>query len=161
MTPYEQLRAKCNELLPDRLKLEFGCEVERYNHLEETRVWKDGFLRTEHVHDGIREVFCGQFAEDIALVRIDEKIGAWMPFEVPRYLARDWKILGKPLTIEDVLRALRGLYSIAGDGALLYVSREKYEHVRDEHSRVFFDLTKPLSAPENEAACTAVLTLLV
>ena len=27
MTPYEQLRAKLNELLPERLELRFGCEV--------------------------------------------------------------------------------------------------------------------------------------
>lgn len=106
---YEAVRAAIVKAVPEIMELKFGCEVHRYNHIEEKRVWKDGLLRMEHIHDGIKEVICGHFSEETALVRIDDKLGragAWMPFEVPRYLERDWKIIGRPIRLADVILAV-------------------------------------------------------
>lgn len=140
---YEALRIRINELLPDRKKLEFGCEA----------IFKpDGEVVTYthfNPHDG----------HDWALVKAPEGMIYIAPVR-----KQDLEILGKPLTIEDVLRALRVVKPSYATLAWLEPTgflkvKDKYE---DELWRGVetFDLTKPLSAPENDAACGAVLKLL-
>lgn len=148
MTPYEQLRTRCNVLLPDRLKLEFGCEVRRdrvvdiINDVQGTGdadIWKYWTKRGHKFYsDAVRDgkVFHGALIGE----------GEW------------WEILGKPLTIEDVLRAMPPMYSMQifqdGSGHAIYDG----EDVDDGYFH--FDLTKPLSDPANEPAVLAVLKLL-
>lgn len=76
---YEALRSKINEMFPERLKLEFGCEVERF-----------GKTTTVYAYfDALNAVRC-----------VDGTKGDGFP------VSGIGEILGKPLTVADVLRAL-------------------------------------------------------
>lgn len=140
MTPYEQLRTRISELLPDRLELAYGVEIDDHE-MQERIVWlgkttvSGDFFFIPSLCD------CGH--DDL---RIEDPSKC--------------TILGKPLTIEDVLRAL---------GDVGYANR--VDHIGDAYYTdidfghdvhyATYALTKPLSAPENEAGCAAVLKLLV
>jgi hypothetical protein len=67
---------------------------------------------------------------------------------------------GKPFTIEDVLRAVAEAWT--GDVADFRMYDASLTELTFPNHNVYckIDLTKPLSAPENEAACAAVLDLL-
>lgn len=135
-TKYEQLRTRINELLPDRLRLEFGCEVETDKGERATLISYAG------------EQDWSTYRDADGLIASDEHIG------------RPKVILGTPLTIEDVLRALHiersEHWAIEDSGTLVTQTSVEVEGAIDKR----FDLTKPLSAPENEEACGAVLKLL-
>lgn len=139
MNPYEQLRTRINELLPDRRKLEFGCEVKNEVGILERVLWSD-----ENTFKGYTKV------------KLDGTA-------VPIMAAELQAILGKPLTIEDVLRALNKVtsrYAITAKGALMVHNDGTGRWYYDLDAQCIFDLSKPLSARENEEACGAVLKLL-
>lgn len=141
---YSALRERINELLPERLKLEFGVQVDRG--------------AGEQVH----EFIAGMFNDRIAIVRITE-VGAWLPFEVPRDLEHGWKILGKPIDLSDVLHALNNMLAILDGMGNLYILRPRLsdKHVKIDQPPVCkFNLTLPLSDPANSSACGEVLKLL-
>lgn len=68
-----------------------------------------------------------------------------------------YKILGKPLEIGDVLRALGEEYGLTGGGELASIT---YGIDAVYFVGCKFNLSLPLSAPENAAACEAVRKLL-
>lgn len=58
-------------------------------------------------------------------------------------------------------------YCVRGDGQLLVYAKDDNHPLGDDYGdegydelKGWFDLRKPLSAPENDAACAAVLKLL-
>jgi len=132
---YEALRSKINEMFPERLKLELGCEVVLHNEARPLPTaivaWQlqDRKCHYEGLRDnGIIATFC--------LDEIKE-------------------ILGTPLTIADVLRALGSEYLIDGSGDL-----QKYDLLDGRKTLATFTLSLHLSAPDNASACAAVLRLL-
>ncbi|MBR1146653.1 hypothetical protein [Bradyrhizobium sp. AUGA SZCCT0431] len=167
MTPYEQLRTRINELLPDRLRIQKGCELEDQNSYADHELYmvaaQCGVCETHKTrrgcensdgncneHDGMLIVHEGGLYDDYGYIRLtitNEEADN----------AQRWKILGKPLTIEDVLRALD--LNSTDEGTYLSCS-SNLMRVQIKNDVAIFDLTKPLSAPENEAACAAVLKLL-
>ena len=147
---YEKLRSRINELLPDRLKLEFGCEVmvqaqggSSVRDYEIKVVVVDAWM-----HEGVG---IAARLDPMQVIRITNGAN-YSDTQIRRSL-------GKPLTIEDVLRALKGEYLISNTGWLHEIEGSG-PIARMHHTPIRFDLTKPLSAPENESACAAVLKLL-
>lgn len=155
---YNALRTRINELLPDRLKLEFGCEVRL--HLEAWGEPHDAEYSSAHTDIGVvsrsqylqcAQVFCDVLVEDLR-----------GELDIETYEGMSTEILGKPLAIEDVLRALDpyGKYVIQANGVLGAWSGATYDtEVWNVVTNI--KLRYSLSAPENEAACAAVLKLLV
>lgn len=153
---YDALRAKVNEMFPERLKLDIGVELyhDRFtdviNDAQGTGnggVWKywtriKGYkFYDDQTKDG--KAYHGALTHD----------GEW------------WEILGKPLTIADVLRALaivRKDKTLGIDAAGEMVIQPTYEEARagGTRIRIQFTLSLPLSANENAAACEAVASLL-
>ena len=55
MTPQQQLRELANKLLPERMKLEFGCEVEymgrKYLFVEDDPIFEHRLRSEEHTSE--------------------------------------------------------------------------------------------------------------
>lgn len=145
MTPYDLLRARINELLPGRLELKFGCEVKA----------RDAFGSGFHATKDPSGIFTAIMPDNT---------GAWLFPDGRGGFCREkkdvlWKwhtVLGAPLTITDVLRALNtpGNYvRLEPDGWLRNI-------IGVGIIKMPFNLTAPLSDSSNAAACEAVLALL-
>jgi hypothetical protein len=150
MTAYEQHRTRCNELLPDRIELKYGCE---FRIKDEDRI-------VTCLNAMVMERAIGnEISRFASVVFMDDKGTAEGGFD-----RNEVQIVGKPLTIEDVLRTILAIGSWAimcPDGRLLLDRGKRSSHSVPIHEmNAQFDLTKPLTAPENDAACAAVLKLL-
>lgn len=140
MSNYEQLRSWINKRFPERLKLEFGVEVifnPRTQHCTFTCLGKseDYFTYWKDKGDEERCNFV-----------VSERDG-WVPDE----------ILGKPLGLQDILRAIHstGVFTemfISSDGFLVI------DLNIDTH--VMLNLAIPLSHPDNNVAFGKLLALL-
>lgn len=134
---YDLLRTRCNELLPERLELKFGCELEDREKHKIFRFLNSGNENTE-------DAWMTLLAHDGYITS-----GEGCP---------DFEILGPELTITDVLRVLGEKYAVDGSGFLL--ERQYGTSAYDCAGHPSFNLALPLSADENAAACEAVLALL-
>lgn len=154
-TNYEQLRTRINELLPDRLELGIGTEISL----------PDSTPLRILLWDAVSEVAGNtpvlvHYAETCSRIEsgsISKQDGVAIKLE-------GWQdilpviVLGEPLTIEDVLRALHKTRPVGNEWTVSDNGYLRMEENYEQHAD--FDLTKPLSAPENEEACGAVLELL-
>jgi hypothetical protein len=139
MTNYETLRKQVYDILyPDGIPLEVGCELlEKDSNPIVTYIGRKKY-------DGTVEVI------------------NWTCWETREEIESRYTILGKPLSLSDVLRAMdkkdvedAPLFST--EGQLMYYDPETGSM---RLSGVFIDLTKPLSDPANDEACLAISTLL-
>lgn len=87
MTPYEKLRARINELLPDRMTLGFGCEIDTGNN-----------IITLYADDGKGRL------------SFFDREGDTMHGSLANLIGNHTEILGTPLTLADVLRAIDKVY---------------------------------------------------
>lgn len=124
MTPYETLRAKVYEILyPEGIPLEFGCWVLDYK-------------------DGVDKVIAGSNGEEKVLIK---GIG-----EIEKYKLLDinaFKILGKPLSLQDILRAT----AIKKDSGYVAELRQSGLYVGDYSWKkpfIHIDLSKPIKDQE-------------
>lgn len=93
MTPYETLRGKINALLPERLTLGFGCEVKTSHELNGAYIQiAPGECTTHCCINDKRPHVVYQSNHCTASVHLDEK-------DIT-------EILGPPLTLADILRAM-------------------------------------------------------
>lgn len=132
MTPYETLRAKVYEILyPEGIPLEFGCWVLDYK-------------------DGVDKVIAGSNGEEKVLIK---GIG-----EIEKYKLLDinaFKILGKPLSLQDILRAV-DKYKEGGDIYYLYANGwlmrdgQTHEGHRDGQMVCKLDLSKQIKDQDEE-----------
>lgn len=94
MTKQEQIeliKQKCVEANQSIMDLVFGCEIKRKGATK-------------------RELFVGDFADTMSLVRIDDN-GAYLPFEVPKPpMSQEFEILGRDIRLADILYTLK-MYS--------------------------------------------------
>lgn len=138
-TSYERLREECNKRLPERLELKFGCEVETYIY-PTYPVYLT--VINEQYKSGV--LVCVNCDDDLSFIS-----------------KHNVTILGTPLTITDVLRVLAATrakatsFYIEDDGNLWQCTAPLGDNLLCK-----FTLSLPLSAPENEAACEAVLAML-
>lgn len=154
MTPAQQLRTRINEILPDRVKLEFGCEVvvDCGEYQQMTVVAKIGVCPKHKTRRGCENADC-----------MEAESGVWVAgggdgtkiYDEPysREVAEDKikEILGKPLSYGDILRVIWAL----SEGSSLFNSVDTALRPVAE-----FDLSKDPEAPENSDACAQLLTLL-
>src|SRR4051812_12619499 len=82
------IREKCIASNPEIVELKFGCEVDRGAGVE------------------AKEIVCGYFDDQIALMRSHPNVGDFLPFEVPKDLVPTWTILGRTIRLADVLLAI-------------------------------------------------------
>jgi len=137
MSNYEQLRSEINKRFPERLKLEFGCEVQFYG------VGNYGMI----LH-GLSENSFICFDDSIKRTREE--------------MHKDYfkTIFGKPLELPDVLRVLPYEYAISHDGTL-WKNQEDDVFGGDSLTEITeFNLAVPLSHPDNSEACEKLLALL-
>ena len=87
MSKHNELRDKINELCPELMKLEMGCEIEYRNK--------------EYIFIGHNDPLLPNWFE--AKYKYAERLA-----EI--YDTEDFKILGKDPTLEDVLRAINEVY---------------------------------------------------
>ena len=123
MTTHEKLRDKINELCPELMKLEFGCEVERSGEL--------GII-----------VFCHGSTN---LYRV--KNGPWNEDD---WNSNSFEILGKDPTLEDVMRAIDKDNT---SNCLEFYTDGKCFHQREIESwdyKFTWELGKPLSKQSDE-----------
>lgn len=84
----QSLTEKIQEACPELLELSFGCEI-----------YRKGATK--------REIVCGRFANELALVRVDE-LGAWIPFTVPMPpLSQEFEVIGHPVHLEHIVRTIQ------------------------------------------------------
>ena len=83
----EAIREACIQANPEIVELKFGCEVYR------------------GAKEGQREFISGRFNDTIALTCISQ-FGDFLPIEVPTALIPQWKIIGRPIRLADVLVAI-------------------------------------------------------
>ncbi len=150
MTTLQQLRSRIGELIPDVMKLEFGCEVS----IEKNEGYGGSAIINEHrtltaiqcKEEGKPDYFIGARSTDRGYVQPDfRRIAGKKDIEVYRLT----KILGRDPTLADVLRAIGDDYSVSSLGYF-----EKWiKHFPDKPD-VFklesypnrrWDLSKPLS----------------
>lgn len=142
MTPYDLLRDKCNELLPERLELKFGCEI-RIHHDDDSQSGPLPLIRTWKKYS---TVWFEYFLSDApSSFGFDEK-----------YIGQRVEILGPELTITDVLRALHRAYPLND----YYVTTNGTLYKQSSKMLAGFFLSAPLFHPSNAPACEAVLKLL-
>lgn len=83
---YEKLKAVIQQAVPSIMDLKFGCEVEHF--LKGTAV-----ILKVHQYEGESDCY------DVAYYRLPEMIVERTPFN-------NWKILGRPIRLSDVLVAI-------------------------------------------------------
>lgn len=145
---YEQLRSWFNKRFPERLKLGFGVEVVwQYTHVAGRSSWERA-KRGIFVNHG------------------NGKLGNPLPSNVLLYgnsstkslREEECKILGKPLTIADVMNALRdindGNFLLGTDGTLWTNTTGGLVD-----TGICFD-PPTLSHPDNDEACGKLLAVL-
>ena len=81
MTTYEKLRSRIVELIPEIVELKFGCEIERWSDSEKCFV-------TQVDERGMVEYFHPTIPDPAAL------------------LEHEFEIIGRPITLEDCMRAM-------------------------------------------------------
>lgn len=143
MTNYELLRAERNRLFPEALKLEFGCEVRIDYNPVFNMVIRNTICIVTDADTRLRN-------GNLMLVTFDH---AHLTFP-----AKDIKkILGKPLTIENVLmmvyrhRVAYGIPFAVYSTGYCTLGEEAY---------TYFNLDHPLTHPDNDEACGKVLDLI-
>lgn len=156
MTPYDLLRARINELLPERLELKFGCEIDVLGQWCDrmTVLYECSKCRRHKTTAGC-EKYEGDCDYDDAVCALQDQY-LDCPLEWVVKTSDIETILGPELTITDVLRALNtpGNYvRLEPDGWLRNI-------IGVGIIKMPFNLTAPLSDPSNAPACEAVLKLL-
>lgn len=143
-TNYEKLRERVYEVLyPEGIPLEEGCRI------------KD-FLKGEAVIVGVEHYD----SESDCYYQFYDKIPKPEIFLSPR---GNWDIIGKPLEIGDVLRAIGKVHNekkVGIDAGGYLVKRLTYEERHKKDMEIYIDLSLPLSHPNNESACGAVYQLI-
>lgn len=129
---YEALRQRRNELIPEALKLRFGCEVRRF-------------------HNTDPEYFCGFEGGIPKIVRVGQHYDFY----------RDGKftVLGTPVTLQELLLMLKDKkIQLQSNGVLQEVSGDTYE---TEVATILcnYDLMKSVSG-QGVRTLQAVLALL-
>lgn len=97
-----KLRQVIQQAVPVIMELKLGCEVNRH--------WDK------------KEIITGRFNDTVALTVIDKDGWGYLPFQVPLALSSDWKILGRPIRLADVIIVVRekhGLYTELTDYLLM------------------------------------------
>lgn len=146
MTPYDLLRTRINELLPERLELKLGCDV-CFDGMTGIFVGWSSANSMMIYHEPSKKVLSRQLIKQFQLRKLGKQL----------QLTK----LGVPLTITDVLRVLTATrakatsFYIEDDGNLWQCTAPLVDNLL-----CTFNLSLPLSAPENEAACEAVLAML-
>lgn len=126
MNKIPQIISKIQELVPEVMELKFGCKVNR--------------------HCGSNEYIAGTFNDTIALVRIKDG-DAFLPFEVPRETmftnippVTPWEILGRDLTLQDLLLAI----GMSSKCIYLKTLGNQLRFNDDEDVLEYYDLSKSL-----------------
>jgi len=126
MTNYEKLRAKCYEIIyPDGIPLEFGCEIKG--------IGGDYFDVIDVEHNG----------------RVTVREG-WVITK--KTFQRNYKILGKPLELRDLLKIIKktGDYAITSRGQIMmFIDDEGYGQPMGIKLPKL-DLSKPISEQSEE-----------
>jgi hypothetical protein len=122
---HDKVRTRIIELVPEIVELKFGCEVNR--------------------EGPGREFYVGECGADIALVRLNQH-GTWLPYNVPRERLESFKILGRPITYEDCVVAVKRhcgvpdkeradlMQTAAGASCLAIGNRWEWQKPLDEQS---------------------------
>ena len=97
MNKLQQLKAKIQELVPDIMKLKFGCEVIIQDEEFENKQEIGKFIRLDD-KDG-KDIWA-----DVAVNRMVLVSGWWKYKVLEGMFVKE--ILGRPITLEDVLRAI-------------------------------------------------------
>lgn len=132
-TPIQELTNLINKIIPERTeKLEFGCEIE-CEDIKRTVLENRGDTITSYFKDS--GMVC-----DNPLERIE----------------KHFEILGKPISISDILIALMRTKEYSGDWKIDSTGCVYHK------DKILFDInhTLPLSAPENEPAVRELIELL-
>ncbi len=138
MNNYEKLRKRINTLIPSRLELKSGCEVER-----DKKIYK--VLQTES--------YTKYSKTDQDKVEVCGASWGLLP-------KKEIKILGQPLTIADVLVSLGETnrdWAISEVGDLMF-QEENSSHW--EYMCCHININLPLSAPENSEVCRNIYKLI-
>ena len=99
----EKLKQKIVEAVPEIMELKFGCRIE----IDEVIIMKGIFIR--------------ELPEDMIEMKVAGLNHQWFKKDIA-------KILGRPITLEDVLRALEGVRKLLDER--FYVSSKGYlEHI--------------------------------
>lgn len=133
---YSTLREKMNELLPERLELKFGCEVIPYRREYEKGVQPLTILDVRNVNE-MRGTTCEVYKKN------ENGVG-----NVSYESHLDLRILGTPVTLQEILRVLPFQeYTTetywSDDNSLRIYFFANFSGGRD--SKVTFDLTLPVS----------------
>jgi hypothetical protein len=149
---YRKLRDKINEICPELMELEFGCEVE-WETPEGTEtglvISEIGICLKGHKKAKSCNMYC-EFDDGIMVLRnsIDD------PYFIDFRKTEITKILGRPITLEDVMRAIEksgGCYEFNGK---LAIGKNPFEKEDIE-----WELGKPLSQQSSETV-EAILEIL-
>lgn len=104
----DPIKAKIQELCPDLMELKFGCEIHRifwYKSEADKKAGKIDWMETGHYEDGRR----GTIIKDL---RKSDYLPMWIDFgdQLEFNIGPDdivsFEILGRPITLADVLRAI-------------------------------------------------------
>lgn len=171
---YELLRAKCYEIIYDgEIPLEFGCEIKFYESgIFMHRASKFyGRLVGERNGKNGRNIFIFSnigFQEYMSGWRSDKKPKEWEMWIddngnldglsiYSEYGKSSVKILGKPLELRDLLRALQEKYTndfhvdIIDDYVrIIYMEHYNYMKRENKIHEIKLDLTKPISSQSQE-----------
>lgn len=98
-SPYEQLRTRINELLPDRLKLEFGCELRHLKSNDWTRTVVEFVPKIPR--------------KETAFVRLADQRITEPDYFWEQTVRDEYEILGKPIDYtDDVERFISGNHDL-------------------------------------------------
>lgn len=128
MTNYEKVREEVVRAVPEIMKLEFGCEIK----------WRQEVWR--YVCHGRRPD-----GENTLMIIGDNKVANINEKEEIRLSTDSYEILGRPITIADVLRAMNVKHKEEYSKSLYKVDDELLVGLIEK-----FDLTKDLSGQSEE-----------
>lgn len=109
----DPITLKIQELVPEIMELKEGCRVSHF--LKGTGT----ILRVEK-HEGESDTYC------LGFLALPEPIFEREPLNL------NWEILGRPITLADVLRAIRE------NGKLVYVREDGSFYLEDEPLQIYY-----------------------
>lgn len=120
----DPIKSKIQELVPEVMKLKFGCEVrllkDKSNFAHE--MWKRFSANIWQYDDGKFRLVCGN---------------GWADINLFQEFRDSWEILGSPITLAVVLLAIdkkRGGWSIGTDGRFITITEDGWAWAKESNS---------------------------